>query len=148
MDLSDYRSRPSEKARTGDLMDLLPDATDSALDIGARDGFLSKHLANQFLGVTALDLEQTVIDHERILCVKGTSPCWGLRATPSTWFFLRRSSGAHSTATVGEGLCRAGSGFKGARADWCPLPTGHTIRTNNMRSLRQVQPAVGAHQQL
>ena len=71
MDLSDYRSSPSEKARIGDLMDLLPDATESALDIGARDGFLSKLLANQFLRVTALDLEQPVIDHERILCVKG-----------------------------------------------------------------------------
>ncbi len=51
-------------------MDLLPPG-DSALDIGARDGFISKLLADHFAAVTALDLQRPQIDHERIRCVQG-----------------------------------------------------------------------------
>ena len=70
MDLTAYRNSASERARIGDLMDLLPTGI-SALDIGARDGHLSKLLAERFATVTALDLQQPKIDHERILCVQG-----------------------------------------------------------------------------
>lgn len=71
MDLTNYRNSTSEKARINDLMSLLPENGDAVLDIGARDGFISKLLANHFLKVTALDLELPSIEHERIQCVKG-----------------------------------------------------------------------------
>jgi hypothetical protein len=51
-------------------MSLLP-AGDSALDIGARDGYLSRLLAERFASVTALDLQQPRIEHERIRCLQG-----------------------------------------------------------------------------
>lgn len=51
-------------------MDLVPPGN-SALDIGARDGFISKLLAERFAAVTALDLQQPQIDHARIRCVQG-----------------------------------------------------------------------------
>src|SRR5262249_61240471 len=57
--------------RIADLMRLLPDNLDSVVDVGARDGFISKLLAGHFPKVTALDLEEPRIDDERIRCVKG-----------------------------------------------------------------------------
>lgn len=71
MDLTEYRNSASERARISDLMHLVPAQGSSALDIGARDGFISRLLANRFSMVTALDLEQPSIEHERIQCVKG-----------------------------------------------------------------------------
>lgn len=53
------------------MMRLLPAGGNSALDIGARDGFISRLLADRFSMVTALDLELPSIQHERIQCVKG-----------------------------------------------------------------------------
>ena len=46
MDLTDYRNSEREQARIKDLMRLIPPLGSSALDIGARDGFLSYLLAN------------------------------------------------------------------------------------------------------
>ena len=57
--------------RVSDLISLLPGGNGSVLDIGARDGFISKILANHFSVVTALDLEKPCIEHDRINCVKG-----------------------------------------------------------------------------
>jgi hypothetical protein len=71
MDLTEYRNSPAEKARVGDLLGLLPASGKRALDIGARDGFISMLLTDHFSTVTALDLETPVIAHERIQCVKG-----------------------------------------------------------------------------
>lgn len=71
MDLTEYRNKASEKARVGNLMKLLPKVDGPVLDIGARDGFISRLLADRFPQVTALDLEQPSIEHERIQCVKG-----------------------------------------------------------------------------
>ena len=66
-----YRTSPAEVARVADLMRLLPAGLSTALDIGARDGFLSKTLAQQGMHVTALDLECPVVTHPRVSCVKG-----------------------------------------------------------------------------
>jgi hypothetical protein len=71
MDLSEYHKSAREKARIADLLRLLPGQIESALDIGARDGFISKLLAERSSRVTSLDLEIPTIDDERILCVKG-----------------------------------------------------------------------------
>ena len=71
MDLSAYRSGAREQARIGDLMALLPGDFESALDIGARDGFISELLADRSARVTALDLNLPEIQDERITCVQG-----------------------------------------------------------------------------
>jgi hypothetical protein len=72
MDLTEYRNSPSEKARLGDLMGLLPEKKrDAVLDVGARDGYISRLLTAHFSTVTALDLEQPSIEHDSIRCVKG-----------------------------------------------------------------------------
>lgn len=72
MDLTDYRNKDIEKARTSDLMAIVPnDCRGVALDIGARDGWFSVMLAEKFDKVTAIDLEKPSIDHPRIQCVKG-----------------------------------------------------------------------------
>ena len=71
MDLTEYRNNAAEKARVGDLIGLLPAGGESVLDIGARDGFISRLLTSHFSKVTALDLEMPLIDHEQIQCVKG-----------------------------------------------------------------------------
>ena len=71
MDLTEYRNSATEKARVSDLISMLPDGGNSVLDIGARDGFISRLLANHFPMVTALDLVQPSIEHERIQCVRG-----------------------------------------------------------------------------
>ena len=71
MDLTEYRNSASEKARLSDLINLFPKGGISVLDVGARDGFISRLLVNHFSMVTALDLEEPSIEHERIKCVKG-----------------------------------------------------------------------------
>ena len=76
--MSQYRARPSEKARISDLLALLPVDANSVLDIGARDGFISKLLIDRFASVTALDLEMPVIDDARIQCVEGNITALGI----------------------------------------------------------------------
>jgi hypothetical protein len=65
------RTSDQERARTQDLLDLIPKQGKIALDIGARDGHFSKLLAERFDRVVALDLERPDIDHPRIESVKG-----------------------------------------------------------------------------
>ena len=71
MDLTNYRKSEAETARISDLISLLPGLGGSVLDVGAREGFISKLLLDHFAMVTALDLSQPDIGHERIRCVKG-----------------------------------------------------------------------------
>lgn len=53
------------------LLDMLPPDCRSVLDIGARDGFITRLLADRIPKVTALDLEKPGIDDPRIACVAG-----------------------------------------------------------------------------
>lgn len=71
MDLSEYRNSLREQERVSDLLALLPDRLESALDIGARDGFISRLLADRSSRVTALDLTLPAIPDSRIECVQG-----------------------------------------------------------------------------
>lgn len=71
MDLSDYRQTGAEQARIANLFDLIPPRGRRALDVGARDGYLSKRLAERFESVVALDLEKPEIDDPRVEAVKG-----------------------------------------------------------------------------
>jgi SAM-dependent methyltransferase len=70
-DLSAYRASEREQQRIEDLLALLPASGRSVLDVGARDGYLSRLLAERFDHVVALDLEPPSIAHARIECVKG-----------------------------------------------------------------------------
>lgn len=71
-DLTDYRASLSEQQRISNLFSLLPDGYGAfALDIGARDGYLSMRLCNYFDFVTALDLEKPQINHPNIKSVQG-----------------------------------------------------------------------------
>ena len=56
MDLGTYRQSSLERARSTDLLRLVPHGTESVLDAGARDGHLSAFLANRVRRVVALDL--------------------------------------------------------------------------------------------
>jgi ubiquinone/menaquinone biosynthesis C-methylase UbiE len=71
VDLTQYRQRDLEKKRAGDLMRLIPKGGYAVLDVGARDGYFSKLLVEHFNVVTALDLEEPSIRHQKIRCVKG-----------------------------------------------------------------------------
>ena len=71
MNLAEYRASPREKARLGDLEGLIPKGYASLLDIGARDGYMSIALVDYFHQVIALDLERPVIEHEKVITMKG-----------------------------------------------------------------------------
>ena len=73
IDLSAYRASEREQARIRDLFELIPEKGSNALDIGARDGFLSMRLAERFEHVVALDLEKPNVSHPRIEAVKGNA---------------------------------------------------------------------------
>lgn len=70
-DLSLYRESPRERDRIADLMSLVPAGLTSALDVGARDGFLSRLLAQRISHVTALDLTEPTFRFDRVTCVAG-----------------------------------------------------------------------------
>lgn len=70
--LAEYRNKDKELLRSDDLVNLLPnDSRGFAVDIGARDGWFSKLLADKFDQVCALDLSKPSIFHPRIDCVVG-----------------------------------------------------------------------------
>ena len=97
------RNSAVEKQRIADLMRLLPSSIDTVVDIGARDGFISKLLAERFLKVTALDLEKPSIDHRRIHCVQGDVTGAGRAAAVSIQLSLStafRISSAHRIAAA------------------------------------------------
>ena len=71
IEMAAYRDTTLERERISDLMNIMPKGHDSVLDVGARDGNLSRLLTEHFASVTALDLEKPSIAHDRIACVEG-----------------------------------------------------------------------------
>jgi ubiquinone/menaquinone biosynthesis C-methylase UbiE len=71
VDLKEYRESNLEQNRIRDLIRLISNGGESAIDIGARDGYISVLLTDYFNIVTALDLDKPLITHERVCCVKG-----------------------------------------------------------------------------
>ena len=69
--LNDYRASEREQSRIHDLFALMPEKGGRALDIGARDGYLSRLLTERFGQVVALDIEKPDINHPSIESVKG-----------------------------------------------------------------------------
>lgn len=79
MEMSELRLRPAEQARISSLIGLAVNGAASALDVGARDGYLSSQLANKVGQVVALDLQKPVLDDSRILCVEGDASALSFR---------------------------------------------------------------------
>ena len=71
IDVEKYRQSESEKARIADLFRILPRGRRSVLEIGARDGYLTRPLADHFERVTALDLERPAFEFSRVTTVAG-----------------------------------------------------------------------------
>ena len=67
-DLTNYRETEAERARLSDLLRLALHARGSALDVGTRDGYFARCLADRFDRVTAVDLESPRIADPRIEC--------------------------------------------------------------------------------
>jgi len=70
LDLEVYRTRPEERDRVGNLLELLPQGG-SILEIGARDGHITRRLADRFTTVVALDLGELHIDDPRVTPIRG-----------------------------------------------------------------------------
>ena len=71
MDVDKYRLTAAEKARTADLMGMIPKGRRTVLEIGARDGYFSRLLAGLFDEVTALDLEKPTFEIPGVTTVQG-----------------------------------------------------------------------------
>jgi ubiquinone/menaquinone biosynthesis C-methylase UbiE len=69
--MAQYRASTSEKARTNDLLRVLPRGRHSVLDIGARDGHFSRLLTKYFAEVTALDFQKPRWNFPRVVTTAG-----------------------------------------------------------------------------
>lgn len=77
MDLAEARSSPRERQRIAGLMDMVPRGLQSAIDVGARDGFLSVALTDRVEHVVALDLIAPDIAHPRVTALTGDATRMG-----------------------------------------------------------------------
>ncbi len=71
MDFNEYRESAREKERINNLMNLMPHGYSNILEIGARDGYITRLLSEYFEEVTALDLQKPNIDISNVITVKG-----------------------------------------------------------------------------
>ncbi|MFK8030999.1 MAG: class I SAM-dependent methyltransferase [Gammaproteobacteria bacterium] len=72
--MTEYRESDAEQSRTNDLTRIIrkiSGSTISSIDIGARDGFFSRLLAEYFDTVLALDLEKPSFSYDGVTCVQG-----------------------------------------------------------------------------
>jgi len=75
MDLTEYRGNPIERERVASLLEMLGTEGGTVLDIGARDGYLSRLLTSSFHTVVALDLEKPNIPDTGIVSIQGDATC-------------------------------------------------------------------------
>jgi len=71
LDLNEYRESAREKERINNLMNQIPHGYSNILEIGARDGYITRLLSDYFEEVTALDLQKPNIDISNVITVKG-----------------------------------------------------------------------------
>src|SRR5689334_1811550 len=71
VDLTEYRESEIEQERIADLLELAACERNTAIDVGTRDGYFARLLADRFRQVTALDLEAPPVGDERVTCVAG-----------------------------------------------------------------------------
>lgn len=65
-----FRNQPDEQARIASLLRLLPEG-ERVLEIGARDGYITRLLAARFPEVVALDLEKPAFEIPGVTCCSG-----------------------------------------------------------------------------
>lgn len=70
MDLGAYRQSENERLRRDDLLRLLPQTRGLILEVGSRDGYHSKILAERFDLVVAIDLEPQRITASRVVTAR------------------------------------------------------------------------------
>lgn len=70
-DFKKYRESNKEQLRLSALQNILPFGCENVLEIGSRDCYITKILAQNYKSVTALDLIQPQIEHEKITPVQG-----------------------------------------------------------------------------
>lgn len=66
-----YRESDRERQRVTNLMELIPCKAEAAMDVGAREGFLSLKLVDYYNRVTALDLVKPNVNHNEVDVVQG-----------------------------------------------------------------------------
>jgi len=66
-----WRNREREQIRINQILGLIPNKGKIALDVGARDGYISWKLTDYFDKVVALDLEKPDIEYENVEPVAG-----------------------------------------------------------------------------
>lgn len=71
MDLKNYRTSENETRRLESILSLIPENCQTALDVGARDGFHVSNMADRFEKITALDLTEPEISMKNVECVAG-----------------------------------------------------------------------------
>jgi SAM-dependent methyltransferase len=71
MDMTQYRNSPRQQTRVADLLSHVSREYESILDIGARDGYISRELAKKCRSVTALDLKPPPVTGPNITAVAG-----------------------------------------------------------------------------
>jgi ubiquinone/menaquinone biosynthesis C-methylase UbiE len=68
--MSESREQPDEQLRIASLLRLLPGG-ERILEIGARDGYITRRLATRFPEVVALDLEKPALEIPGVTCTAG-----------------------------------------------------------------------------
>ena len=71
VDLSEYRESELERERIADLLELSYCEGNAAIDVGTRDGYFARLLADRFQQVIALDVAPPPVDDKRIACIAG-----------------------------------------------------------------------------
>lgn len=71
MRLDEYRGSDNERARTADLLRLLPRDRRTVLDIGAREGHFARLMTDHFERVTALDIQIPRFRFPRVTALAG-----------------------------------------------------------------------------
>lgn len=71
IDMVSHRLSAKEQQRITNVLELVPSDCASALEIGARDCYITRRLTEVVEHVTALDLQKPEIVHEHIVPVQG-----------------------------------------------------------------------------
>ena len=146
VDLGAYRQSENERLRKDDLLRLLPRTGGLVLEVGSRDGYHSKILAQRFSLVVAIDLEPQPIAASRVVISKAS-----VTALP----FQDSAFDCVLCAEVLEHVPDVGVGGGGnqprrpsRRSHWRAISSGYSRRQAHMPQLRQSESALRSHQHL
>lgn len=139
------RGSKREQSRIADIFRLAPRSGQRAIDIGARDGYLSKRLVERFDSVVALDLERPRIEHPRIasVAVDLTSLEFPDRHFD---FVLCSEARAHPASFAAQGLRGNRTREPRLGTHRCAVPPGSPLWENDVPNLRQAESALWPHE--